>query len=124
MSKRTITINGQKIVLDMNRPKVADLTAALIEACAERHFPIGMVLEHENGSNYILTRIKQRNGTIRAYLIGLNNGHSGVARNSSKVVLVQDPKGGDFGRGYTTDIPAEKDRFYDPEGNNGEFLDF
>lgn len=123
MSKRTITINGQKIVLDMNRPKVADAIAALVQVCAERQFPIGLLLEHENGSNYILTRIKQRNGTLRAYLIGLDNGHSGIARNSRKVVMVQDPKGGDFGRGYVTDLPAENDRFYDPE-NMDEFLDY
>lgn len=123
MSKRTINIGGNKVVLDMNRPKVADAVAALVEACAERHFPIGLVLEHENGSNYLLTRIKQTNGTLRAYLIGLDNGHSGIARNSDKVVLVKEPKGGEFGRGYVTDIPARLDRFIDPERNNGEFLD-
>ena len=123
MSKRTVTIGGNKVVLDMTRPNVADAVAALVEACAERHFPIGMVLEHENGSNYILTRIKVCGG-YRAYLIGLDNGHSGIARNSTKIVLVQEPEGGEFGRGYVVDLPAKNDRFYDPEGTNGEFLDY
>lgn len=123
MSSRTIKIGGKNVTINMNRPKVADAVAALVQACAERHFPIGMVLEHENGSNYILTRIKQRDGTLRAYLIGLDNGHSGIARNSDKVVKVKEPKGGEFGRGYVLDIPARNDRFIDPEGN-GEYLDY
>ena len=124
MSTRTVIIGGNKVVLNMDRPGVADAVAALVEACAERHFPIGMVLEHENNSSYILTRITGAGGHLRAYLIGLDNGHSGIARNSRKIVMVQDPKGGEFGRGYVTDLPAENDRFYDPEGTNGEFLDY
>ena len=119
MSKKTITINGQKVVLDMNRPKVQDLVAELIQACAERQFPIGMVLEHANGGDYVLTRIKQKYGAHRVYLVGVE---TGVARNSRKVVLLQDPKGGENGRGYVTDLPAENDRFYDPE-NPGQFID-
>ena len=119
MSKVNVKLAGKKVVIDTARPKVASALAALIEACAERQFPIGMMLEHANDSEYILSRIKQRDGTLRAYLIGVD---TGVARNSRKVVMVQDPKGGDLGRGYVTDLPAENDRFYDPE-NPGEFID-
>ena len=107
----------------MNRPKVQSLVAELLQACAERQFPIGIVLEHQDNNgcvtDYILARIKQWDGTLRAYLISEK---TGVARNSRKVVMVQDPKGGDLGRGYVTDLPAENDRFYDPE-NPGQFID-
>lgn len=115
----TVNLNGKKVVIDTARQKVASALAALIEACAERQFPIGLELEHSNGTEYVLARIKQPNGTLRAYLIGID---TGVARNSRKVVMVQDPKGGDLGRGYVTDLPAENDRFYDPE-NPGQFID-
>jgi hypothetical protein len=122
MSKKTIKLNGQKVVLDMNRPKVQDLVAELIQACAERQFPIGMKLEHENGGVYVLSRIKLYNGSFRAYLIGTTGVHKGIARNSDKIVMVQEPKGGGTGRGYVTDLPARLDRFYDPD-NVGEFID-
>ena len=120
MSKITVNLNGNKVVIDMNRPKVADALANLIQACAERQFPIGLNLEHDNGDTYVLARIVQPNGTFRAYLI---NEDTGVARNSRKVVMVKDPDGGDFGRGYVTDLPAEKDRFLDPETDDGSFID-
>jgi len=123
MAKKTVVINGNKVVIDMSRPKVQNLVAELLKACAERQFPIGLYLDHADDdgqvTEYMLVRILQRDGTRRAYLI---NTEDGTARNSRKVVLVQDPTGGENGRGYVTEIPAEKDRFFDPD-NDGEFLD-
>lgn len=125
MSARTVTINGNKVVLDMNRPKVADLVAALVEACAERHFPIGMYLTHKDSdggvTDYELVSIRRwGGGAPRAYLV---NTETGIARNSTKVVPVLGTAKGKAGENYyTTDIPAEKDKFFDPE-NPGQFLD-
>ena len=116
MSKVNVKLNGKIVVIDTARPKVANALAALIEACAERQFPIGMVLEHENGGDYLLTQVKTAGGRIRAYL---HNTDTGRARNSRKVVIVQEPG---VGTGYVTDLPAENDRFYDPE-NPGQFID-
>ena len=112
MSKLTVNVNGQKLNINTDNPKVADALAALIKACAERHFSIGDYFMHSTGTNYQLIRIKLANGTWRAYLI---NTETGKARNSTKVVLVQDPTGGDNGTGYVTDLPDEKDQFIDPE---------
>lgn len=120
MAKLTVNLNGDNVVIDTNRPKVAMALAALVQACAERQFPIGLNLEHSNGDTYVLARILQANGTHRAYLISED---TGIARNSRKVVMVKDADGGgDFGRGYVTELPAEHDRFYDNE-NPGQFID-
>jgi len=120
MAKLQIKLQGKKVNINTDNPKVAGCLAALIEACAERQFSIGMYLDHSNGETYQLVRIKQRYGSPRAYLI---NGSTGVARNSDKVVLVQEAKGGgDNGRGYVTTLPARKDRFFDPD-NAGQFID-
>ena len=116
MAKTMLKINGKSVKVDTNKPKVADLLAQLIKALTTREFPIGMMLEHENEDNYLLARIKQCNGSFRAYLI---NQETGVARNSTKRVYVEEPKNG---RGYVTDLPCKKDRFYDPE-NNGSFIE-
>lgn len=111
MAKTKIRLNGKEIVLDMDRPGVADAVAKLIMLASERKFAIGDMYDHENGHEYQLVRIKQSNGTFRAYLI---NTDTGIARNSRKVVLVQEPK---VDGGYVTDLPAEMDKFYDPEGD-------
>ncbi len=126
MSKRTITINGNKVILDMNRPKVADLVVALVEACAERHFPIGMYLTHKDSdggvTDYELVSIRNyAGGPPRAYLC---NVETGIARNSTKVVPVLGTAKGKAGEDYyTTDIPAVNDKFFDPD-NPGQLLDY
>lgn len=109
MGKTVLKIGGKSIKIDTNRPKVNDLLAQLIKALTTREFPIGMVLEHENQDSYLLSRIQQSSGAFRAYLINVN---TGIARNSTKRVLVEEPTNG---RGYVTDLPCKKDRFYDPE---------
>jgi len=120
MAKLQVKLQGKMVNINTGNPKVASCLAALIEACAERQFSIGMYLDHSNGETYQLVRIKQYNGTHRAYLI---NGSTGVARNSDKRVMVQEAKGGgDNGRGYVTTLPARKDRFFDPD-NAGQFID-
>lgn len=118
----SVVINGKVININAGSPKVADLVAQLLKACAERRIMVGTVLEHENGDSYILTRIKVREGVWRAYLINIDGGSktAGIARNSRKVVYVQEGKE-DF-PGYVTELPAENDRFYDPEDTN-LFLD-
>jgi hypothetical protein len=119
MAKMKVKLNGKKVTIDTNRPRVAKALAALVEACATRTFPIGMILEHANGVEYQLVSICQRvGGPKRAYLI---NTDTGRARNSSKVVAVQ----GDFHSEeglYTEDLPCSKDKFYDPDGD-GEYID-
>lgn len=112
MSKTTVNLNGKDVVLDMSRKGVAEAVAALLKLAAERRFDVGSYLEHESGTEYQIVRIKQSNGTHRAYLI---NGETGVARNSRKVVKVQGAK--DQYPGYITELPCEKDRFYDPDGD-------
>lgn len=120
MAKSTLVINGKVMNINTNNPKVADLCTALVKALIERQYPIGMVLDHKNGEEYILARILQWNGTHRAYLI---NQDTGIARNSDRVVTVQDAKGGgEFGRGYVTVLPARKDCFFDPDADDGSFL--
>lgn len=116
MSKMTVKLNGKKVVIDTDKPKVANALAKLVEACSAQTLPIGLSLKHENGDVYVLCRIKQSNGQFRAYLI---NTDTGIARNSRKVVMVQEPSNG---RGYVEDVPAEKDKFYNPDGS-GEFID-
>jgi len=116
MSKTVLKINGKSVKIDTNKPKVSDLLAQLIKALTTREFPIGMMLEHENQDNYLLARIKQYNGSYRAYLI---NQSTGIARNSTKRVMVEEPQNG---RGFVTDLPCKKDRFYDPE-NYGKFIE-
>ncbi len=109
MAKTVLKIGGKSIKIDTNKPKVNDLLAQLIKALTTREFPVGMVLEHENEDSYLLARIKQPSGAFRAYLVNVN---TGIARNSTKRVLVEEPKNG---RGYVTDLPCKKDRFYDPD---------
>lgn len=115
--KATVKIAGKNVNINTDNPKVATALVALIQACAKRHFPIGMELENANGGTYLLSRILQVNGSHRAYLI---NTETGVARNSDRKVLVQDAKDGEYGRGYVTTLPCRKDKFYDDE--NGGFL--
>jgi len=112
MAKNVLKINGKRIKIDTNKPKVADLLAQLLKALTAREFPIGMVFEHENGDDYLLSRIKQPSGAFRAYLINME---TGIARNSRKEVYVVEPEDGGNGNGYVTDLPCEKDRFYDPD---------
>jgi len=118
--KMTVKLNGKKVTIDPSKPRVAKALAALVEACATRTFPIGMALEHANGTKYQLVSIRQRVGGVkRAYLV---NTDTGRARNSSKVVKVL----GDFHSEdglYTEDLPCEKDKFIDPEGNGREYID-
>jgi len=117
--KQKVKLNGKKVIIDLDKPKVKKLVTELVKACLTRTFPIGMVLEHENGVEYQLVSICQhRGGAGRAYLI---NTDTGRARNSRKVVAVL----GDFhseGGLYTEDLPAERDKFFDPDGN-GEFIE-
>lgn len=117
--KTKVKLAGKMVTIDTNKPKVAKALVALVEACATRTFPIGMILEHENGVDYQLVSIKSSKYALaRAYLVNLSTGR---ARNSTKVVPVH----GDFKSEeglYTEDLPCEKDRFYDPE-NDGEYID-
>ena len=117
--KTKVKLAGKMVTIDTNRPKVAKALVALVAACATRTFPIGMILEHENGVDYQLVSIKSFKGAAaRAYLV---NTDTGRARNSSKVVKVL----GDFHSEdglYTEDLPCQKDKFYDPDGD-GEFID-
>lgn len=119
MAKTTVNFGGKDIVLDMGRPGVADAVANLIKLAAERQFPIGMVFDHveDDGTEqeYLLTRILQTDGSYRAYLINVATGR---ARNSRKVVKVQGCSKGNYG--YVTTLPAEKDRFIDPD--TGEYI--
>lgn len=119
MAKTLLKIGGKSVKIDTNKPKVADLLAQLLKALTTREFPIGMQLEHENQDTYLLARIKQFNGRHRAYLINME---TGIARNSTKRVYVEEPKGGENGRGFVTDLPCKKDRYYDPE-NDGGFIE-
>ena len=115
-----VKLNGKMVTIDTNKPKVAKALVALVEACATRTFPIGMVLDHANGTEYQLVSIKSNKyASARAYLI---NTDTGRARNSSKVVPVL----GDFHSEeglYTEDLPCEKDKFIDPEGDGYEYID-
>jgi len=116
--KQTVKLNGKKVTIDTSKPKVAKALVALVEACATRTFPIGMILKHESNVDYILSSILQSNGSRRAYLINLDTGR---ARNSRKVVKVQ----GDFHSEeglYVEDLPCEKDKFSDPD-NEGEWIE-
>ena len=117
--KTKVKLAGKMVTIDTNKPKVAKLLVALVEACATRTFPIGMVLEHANGVEYQLVSIcSYKGGPKRAYLI---NQATGRARNSSKKVWVQ----GDFHSEeglYTEDLPCQKDKFIDPDGD-GEYID-
>lgn len=119
MSKMRVKLGGKYVTIDTNKKKVVEALAALVQACATPEYPIGMIFEHANGDEYLLSRILQRNGTHRAYLLNIE---TGVARNSDKVVLVQDAKGGGTGRGYVETLPARKDKFYDPDGS-GDYID-
>jgi len=116
MAKMTVNLNGKSVNINTDNPKVAGALAALIEACVERHFPVGTKYLHKNGTWYQLVRIQQANGTFRAYLI---NTITGRARNSRKVVIVltDDCMPG----GYVTDLPDETDHFFDPE-NPGQLI--
>jgi hypothetical protein len=125
-----ITVDGKNFTINPNTDKkVVDALNALVKAMSTRQWPIGMTFRHADGDNYLLTRIKTQSGTglvgHRAYLI---NKRTGVARNSRKAVWVIEPngaksgKGGGKGFGYVEDLPAEKDRFYDPD-NPGQYID-
>jgi hypothetical protein len=117
--KTKVKLAGKMVTIDTNKPKVAKALVALVEACATRTFPIGMVLEHANGDEYILARICQyKGGPGRAYLVNLD---SGRARNSTKRVPVLGDFHSDEGF-YTEDLPCEKDEFIDPDGD-GEYID-
>lgn len=116
MAKTVLKIGGKSIKIDTNKPKVNDLLSQLIKALTTREFPVGMMLEHENEDNYLLARIKQPSGAFRAYLI---NQSTGIARNSTKRIMVEEPKNG---RGYVIDLPCKKDRFYDPD-DEGSFIE-
>lgn len=117
--KTKVKLNGQKVTIDLDKPKVRKLVTELVEACLTRTFPIGMVLEHESGVEYQLVSICQyKGGPKRAYLV---NTDTGRARNSTKVVHVQ----GDFHSEdglYTENLPCGKDKFIDPDGD-GEYID-
>lgn len=117
--KTKVKLNGKMVTIDTNKPKVANALVALVEACATRTFPIGMVLDHANGIEYQLVSICQyKGGPKRAYLV---NTETGRARNSSKVVNVL----GDFHSEeglYTEDLPCVKDKFYDPD-EDGDYID-
>ena len=119
--KLTVKLGSKKMTVNLNRTKVANAVEALIKACVTPEFPIGMTLQHANGDEYVLARIKQHYGGYRAYLI---NTSTGIARNSRKVVMVQEADAGleDAPKGYVEDLPAERDRFYDPDGS-GNFID-
>ena len=117
--KTKVKLNGKMVTIDTNKPRVANALVALVEACATRTFPIGMILEHANGTDYQLVSICRHNGgTKRAYLI---NQDTGRARNSTKVVGVLGEFKSEDGL-YTEDLPCVKDKFYDPDGD-GEFID-
>jgi len=118
--KTKVKLNGKMVTIDTNKPKVAKALVALVEACATRTFPIGMVLEHANGTEYQLVSIcSYKGGPKRAYLV---NQETGRARNSTKKVWVQ----GDFHSEdglYTEDLPCERDKFIDPDGDGYEYID-
>ena len=119
VNKIEVKMNGKKVVVDLNRPKVKTALTSLLEACATRTFPIGMILEHANGDEYILSSIcRYKGGPKRAYLV---NTDTGRARNSTKVVSVLGDFHSDEGL-YTEDLPCQKDKFYDPDGD-GEYID-
>ena len=119
MSKISVNINGRVVQMDLGRKAVQDAVANLIEACAVREFPIGLILTHRDNdggcTDYELVKVHDR-----AYLANLE---TGIMRNSRKVVIVQGTSPKKSGKNYfVTEIPAEKDKFYDPE-NPGQFLD-
>ena len=117
--KTKVKLAGKMVTIDTNKPKVAKALVALVEACATRTFPIGMILEHADDVDYQLVSIcRYAGGPKRAYLV---NTDTGRARNSTKVVKVL----GDFHSEeglYTEDLPCEKDKFIDPDGD-GEYID-
>ena len=118
-NKIEVKMNGKQVVVDLSRPKVQKALTSLLEACATRTFPIGMILDHANGVEYQLVSIVPSPGGIkRAYLVNTETGRS---RNSTKVVPVL----GDFHSEeglYTEDLPCSKDQFIDPDGD-GEYID-
>ncbi len=88
----------------------------------KRRIMVGDYLNHKTGIEYQLIQIKtdssseSKSKSHRAYLI---NEDTGIARNSRKVVYVKF----DGDAGYVTELPAEKDCFYDPKARNGSYLD-
>ena len=117
--KTTVKLAGKKVTIDTNRPKVAKALVALVEACATRTFPIGMILDHANGVEYQLVSIVgSPGGAKRAYLVNTETGRS---RNSTKVVEVLGDCHSEEGL-YTEDLPCSKDQFIDPDGD-GEYID-
>jgi hypothetical protein len=117
--KTKVKLAGKMVTIDTNKPKVANALVALVEACATRTFPIGMVFEHANGTEYQLVSIcGYKDGPKRAYLV---NTDTGRARNSTKRVSVL----GDFHSEeglYTENLPCQNDKFIDPDGD-GEYID-
>ena len=108
--------NGKKVRLSQST------IDSLVKDLTTREFEIGMYLTHDNKdgtqTDYQLVRILQPDGSLRAYLI---NEDTGRARNSRKVVVVQTDQPDEYPDGYVTDLPAEKDRFLEPDG--GGYID-
>jgi hypothetical protein len=105
-----LIVNGKSVNLSVKSSR--ELEKAFAPPKKVQKFHIGDVLEHKNGNEYLLTRIKQYKG-YRAYLINMD---TGIARNSDKCVMVKGAvKGGC--KGYVTDLPARKDQFIDPNGD-------
>lgn len=124
MATTKVTINGKTRTINPNTDqKVIDALNNLVDAMSVRRWPIGMYFDHVdkygNEQEYHLVRIKQPNGSYRAYLI---NADTGIARNSRKVVKVLTDND-EFKHGYVEDLPAEYDRFVDPDGDGSTFLD-
>jgi hypothetical protein len=125
MATHKVQIDGKNFTINPNTDKkVVEALNALVKAMSTRQWPIGMTFRHASGDSYLLTRIKKAGGH-RAYLV---NTRTGVARNSRKVVMVLEPngaksgKGGGNGFGYVEDLPAERDRFFNPDAP-GEYID-
>lgn len=119
-NKIEVKMNGKKVVVDLNRPKVKRALTSFLEACATRTFPIGMILEHANGVDYQLVSIcSYKGGPKRAYLVNTDTGRT---RNSTKKVWVQGNFHSEEGL-YTEDLPCEKDKFIDPDGDGDEYID-
>jgi hypothetical protein len=115
--KTTINVGGKVINVNTTQKNVAACLQNLINALTERRFAVGSCLRHSSGARYQIARILMANGSLHAKLI---NTVTGKARNSTKVVLVKTDDA-DYPNGYVTDLPAVKDKFWDPE-NAGQYI--